>query len=174
MRFILKERIFSLRESYYIRDEDGNEMFEVTGRLISLRDKLTLSDRQDNTLATITQKLLTLRPVYTISRNGQPDAKVKKDFINILREGFSVDMEGDLPDLRIQGDIFEHSYTITRDGVTVAQAAKKWISLRDSYVVDVAAEEDIVLMLACAIVVDRITHEEEEKEDEVQHDSGAG
>jgi len=174
MRFILKERIFSLRESYYIRDEDGNEMFEVTGRLISLRDKLTLSDRQGNTLATITQKLLTLRPVYTISRNGQPDAKVKKDFINILREGFSVDMEGDLPDLRIQGDIFEHSYTITRDGVTVAQAAKKWISLRDSYVVDVAAEEDIVLMLACAIVVDRITHEEEEKEDEVQHDSGAG
>jgi len=174
MRFILKERIFSLRESYYIRDEDGNELFEVTGRLISLRDKLTLSDRQDNTLATITQKLLTLRPVYTISRNGQPDAKVKKDFINILREGFSVDMEGDLPDLRIQGDIFEHSYTITRDGVTVAQAAKKWISLRDSYVVDVAAEEDIVLMLACAIVVDRITHEEEEKEDEVQHDSGAG
>ncbi len=174
MRFILKERIFSLRESYYIRDEDGHELFEVTGRLISLRDKLTLSDRQDNTLATITQKLLTLRPVYTISRNGQPDAKVKKDFINILREGFSVDMEGDLPDLRIQGDIFEHSYTITRDGVTVAQAAKKWISLRDSYVVDVAAEEDIVLMLACAIVVDRITHEEEEKEDEVQHDSGAG
>jgi uncharacterized protein YxjI len=164
MRFILKERIFSLRESYYIRDEDGNELFEVTGRLLSLRDKLTLSDRQGNTLATITQKLLALRPVYTISRNGQPDAKVKKDFINILREGFSVDMEGDLPDLRIQGDIFEHSYTISRDGVTVAQASKKWISLRDSYVVDIAAEEDIVLLLACAIVVDRITHEDEDKE----------
>ena len=163
MRFILKERIFSLRESYYIRDEDGHELFEVTGHLISLRDKLTLSDRQGNTLATITQKLLTLRPVYTISRDGQPDAKVKKDFINILREGFSVDMEGGLPDLRIQGDIFEHNYTITRDGVTVAQASKKWISLRDSYVVDVAAEEDIVLMLACAIVVDRITHEDEDE-----------
>ncbi len=173
MRFILKERIFSIRESYYIRDEDGNELFEVTGRLFSLRDKLTLSDRQGNLLATITQKLLTLRPVYTISRNGQPDAKVKKDFINILREGFSVDMEGDLPDLRIQGDIFEHNYTIARDGVTVAQAAKKWISLRDSYVVDVAAEEDTVLMLACAIVVDRIAHEDEEQEDEGQHDRGA-
>lgn len=170
MRFILKERIFSLRESYYIRDEDGNELFEVAGRLLSLRDKLTLSDRQGNTLATITQKLLTLRPVYTISRNDQPDAKVKKDFINILREGFSVDMEGDLPDLRIQGDIFEHSYTITRDGVTVAQASKKWISLRDSYVVDVAAEEDIVLMLACAIVVDRITHEDEDEKEKQEHD----
>lgn len=169
MRFILKERLFSIRESYYIRDEAGNELFEVTGRLISLRDQLVLRDGQGNILATITQKLLALRPIYTISRPDQPDAVVKKDFINILREGFSVDMAGNLPDLRIQGDILEHNYTITRDGIVVAEASKKWISLRDSYTVDVAADEDTVLMLACAIVVDRITHEEEEKEDE-EHD----
>jgi len=80
-----------------------------------------------------------------------------------LREGFSVDMAGGLPDLRIQGDIFEHSYSILRQGVPVAEVAKKWVSLRDSYVVDVAEGEDPVLLLACAIVVDRITHEEEDE-----------
>lgn len=165
MRFILKERIFSLRESYYIRDEQGENLLEVTGRLLSIRDKLTLRDLQGNVLATITGHLIALRPTYTIDRPNQPDATVKKDFINILREGFSVDMAGGLPDLRIQGDILEHSYTISRQGVTVAQVSKKWISLRDSYVVDVAEGEDAILLLACAIVVDRITHEEE---DEVQ------
>ena len=163
MRFILKERIFSLRESYYIRTEQGDNFLEVNGRLISLRDKLTLRDPQGNVAATLTKHLIALRPTYTIARPGQPDATVKKDFINILREGFSVDMAGGLPDLRIQGDIFEHDYSIARQGVTIAQDAKKWISLRDSYVVDVAEGEDPVLLLACAIVVDRITHEEEDE-----------
>lgn len=164
MRFILKERIFSLRESYYIRTEQDENYLEVTGRLISLRDKLTLRDAQGDVAATLTKHLIALRPTYTIARPGQPDSTVKKDFINILREGFSVDMAGGLPDLRIQGNIFEHNYTITRQGETVAQVAKKWVSLRDSYVVDVAEGEDAVLLLACAIVVDRITHEEEEED----------
>ena len=162
MRFILKERIFSLRESYYIRDEQGENLVEVTGRLLSIRDKLTLRDLQGNVVATITSHLIALRPTYTIDRPDQPDATVKKDFINILREGFSVDMAGGLPDLRIQGDILEHSYTISRQGNTIAQVSKKWISLRDSYVVDVTEGEDAVLLLACAIVVDRITHEEDD------------
>lgn len=164
MRFILKERIFSLRESYYIRNEQGDNLLEVSGRLIGLRDKLTLRDLQGNVVATVTKHLIALRPTYTIARPGQPDATVKKDFINILREGFSVDLAGGLPDLRIQGDIFEHNYAILREGVTVAQVAKKWISLRDSYVVDVVEGEDVVLLLACAIVVDRITHEDEDEE----------
>ena len=162
MRFILKERIFSLRESYYIRNEQGENLLEVTGRLLGIRDKLTLRDLEGNVVATITSHLIALRPTYTIDRPGQPDATVKKDFINILREGFSVDMAGGLPDLRIQGDILEHSYTISRQGNTIAQVSKKWISLRDSYVVDVTEGEDAVLLLACAIVVDRITHEEDD------------
>lgn len=164
MRFILKERIFSLRESYYIRNEQGDNLLEVNGRLLGIRDKLTLRDLQGNQVASVTKHLIALRPTYTIARPGQPDAVLKKDFINILREGFSVDLEGGLPDLRIQGDIFEHSYTISQQGVAVAQVSKKWISLRDSYVVDIAEGADTVLLLACAIVLDRITHEEEDED----------
>ncbi|MCB0089790.1 MAG: LURP-one-related family protein [Caldilineaceae bacterium] len=167
MRYVLKERLFSLRDSYYIRGENGEDAFEVTGHLVSLRDKLSLRDLNGNDLATMTKKLLALRPIYTISRPDLPDAKVKKDFINIMREGFSVDMEGGLPDLRIQGDILDHNYNITRDGALVAQVSKKWVSLRDSYTVDVGTGEDAVLLLACAIVVDRIVHggeDDEEKE----------
>ena len=79
MRFILKERIFSLRESYYIRNEQGDNLLEVTGRLIGIRDKLTLRDLQGNTVATVTKHLIALRPTYTIARPGQPDATLKID-----------------------------------------------------------------------------------------------
>lgn len=164
MRFVLKERVFSIRESYYVQTDSGERLFEINGRLIGLRDKLTISDLAGNTLATITQKLLSLRPVYTIARPDAPDAKVKKDLINILREGFSVNLEGGLPDVRIQGDILDHNYTMSREGNVVAQVSKKWISLRDSYTVDINDNEDALLLVACAIVVDRIAHEDEDDE----------
>ena len=162
MRYTLKERIFSLRESYYIQDETGQNAFEVCGRLISLRDSLTLHDLKSGEEIKIQEKMLSLRPVYTIERPNLPDVSVRKDFINILRDGFTIDLPGNQTDLRISGDILDMSYTISRDGTTVAQASKKWISLRDSYVVDVAAGEDPVLIIACAIIVDRMAHEGEE------------
>ncbi|MCB0106308.1 MAG: LURP-one-related family protein [Caldilineaceae bacterium] len=166
MRFVLKERVFSIRDSYYVKTEQGENAFEVTGQLLSLRDRLTVRNLHGETSATITKKLLSLRPVYTIARPGQPDAKVKKDFINIMREGFTVDMEDGLPDLRVQGDILDHNYSFTRDGTLVAQVSKKWISLRDSYVIDVAEGEDATLLVACAIVVDRIAHGDDDEDDE--------
>lgn len=166
MRFILKERIFSLRDSYFIRSEAGETVFEVTGRFIGLRDKLILRNQQGELVATVGRKLLALRPVYTIQRAGQPDVKVKKDFINLLRQGFTVDIEGDPSDLRIQGDILNHNYSIQRDGTPVAEVSKKWIALRDSYVIDITEGEDIVLLIATAIVVERIAHNDKQGEDD--------
>lgn len=162
MRYTLKERIFSLRESYYIQDETGRNAFEVRGRLLSLRDSLVLHDLNTGEEINIQEKMLSLRPVYNIQRPNQPDVAVRKDFINFLREGFTIDLPGNQQDLRIQGDILDLSYTITRGNELVAQSSKKWISLRDSYVIDIASGEDPVLIIACAIIVDRIAHEGEE------------
>ncbi len=162
MRYTLKERMFSLRERYVIQDEHGQDAFAVQGRLLSLRDSLTLRDLTTGEEIEIQEKMLALRPVYNIRRPNQPNVQVRKDFVNLLRDGFTIDLPGDQPDLRIQGDILDMSYTISRAGTTVAQTSKKWISLRDSYVVDIAAGEDPALIIACALIVDRIAHEGDE------------
>lgn len=161
MRYTLKERIFSLRDSYYIQDESGENVFEVQGKLITLHNTLILRNLKTDEESKIWEKRLALRSTYVIERPNQPDVSVRKDFINILRDGFTIDMPGNAPDLRIQGDILDKNYTITRDGETVAQASKRWISLRDSYAIDVAASEDPVLIIACAIIIDRLAHEED-------------
>ncbi|MFL6291089.1 MAG: LURP-one-related/scramblase family protein, partial [Thermoanaerobaculia bacterium] len=63
--------------------------------------------------------------------------------------------------LEAQGDFLDHEYTFTRGGEPVAQVSKRWLSIRDSYAIDVAAGEDDVLLLACAVVVDMACHKEE-------------
>jgi len=88
---------------------------------------MTLHDLKTGEEISIHEKMLSLGPVYTIERPNQPDVAVRKDFINILRDGFTIDLPGNQTDLRIQGDILDLSYTITRDGTTVAQSSKNRI-----------------------------------------------
>jgi uncharacterized protein YxjI len=40
----------------------------------------------------------------------------------------------------------------------VATVSKKWLTLRDTYGVDVADGEDPVLILASAVVIDQVCH----------------
>jgi uncharacterized protein YxjI len=52
------------------------------------------------------------------------------------------------------GDLFEHEYTIRRGDQVVATVSKRWLSLTDTYGVDIAPGEDDVLILASVLALD--------------------
>jgi uncharacterized protein YxjI len=56
--------------------------------------------------------------------------------------------------MEINGDLLDHEFTIERDGQTVATISKRWLSMTDSYAVDVAPGEDDVLILASVLALD--------------------
>jgi uncharacterized protein YxjI len=82
---------------------------------------------------------------------------VHKAMITPLRERWVVDRE-DGPDLRVQGNIVDHEYTIEQDGSKVAEVSKRWFRVRDTYGVEVAPGENDVLILAVAAVLDNMAH----------------
>ena len=49
-------------------------------------------------------------------------------------------------------------YTFTRGGNTVATVTKQWLTLGDTYGVDVSEGEDDVLILASCVVIDMSCH----------------
>jgi uncharacterized protein YxjI len=63
-------------------------------------------------------------------------------------------------DLEAQGDFLDHEYAFERQGVPVAQVSKQWFSWTDTYGVDIADEGDAVLILAAAVVIDMVCHQE--------------
>jgi uncharacterized protein YxjI len=81
----------------------------------------------------------------------------------VFRDKFKVDMKDGSPDLEIVGNILDHEYSLRRGGREVAHVSKKWISIGDSYGVQVDEGEDDVLILACAVIVDLISHEPEDR-----------
>ena len=160
MRYVMQEKIVSFGDDYVIRDESGREAFRVDGKVLTVRDALVLEDAAGNRVARIHKKLLSIGKTYEISREGGPDISVRKSLFSPLRCKFHVDAGGD--ELEARGDLLDHEYTFTRNGQDVARVSKKWFALRDTYGVDIADTEDHAMILACAVAIDRMCHEEEE------------
>ena len=161
MRFVLRQQILSWGDDFTIKDADGRPVYHIDGKVFSFGDKLSFNDMEGNQLVAIEQKLLRLGPQYEINRAGTTIAVVKKHLFTLLRTRFTVDVPGP-DDLEAKGDFLDHEYTFERGGREVARASKKWISLADTYSLDIDDGEDAVLILAAAVVVDLVSHPDED------------
>ena len=158
MRYVLKQKFWSWGDDFTIRDEHGNDVFFVDGRAFSWGDKLSFQDSSGNEVAFIRQKLLSWGPTYEIEAQGRLLAVVKKELFTFFRCKFTVDVPGP-DDLEARGDFLDHEYTFERGDRAVANVSKQWFNLTDTYGVEIEAGDD-VLILASAVVIDMVCHQE--------------
>lgn len=156
-RFVIRQKILAITDSFTIRTLDGEDAFHVNGRLISIGDKLVLRDVHSSDRIVIKENLLRIRPTYRITHNGKVLAKINKRLLSVVRDRFKVTIPQE-PDLEIVGNIWAHDYRFMRNGKEVAHVSKAWISLTDRYGVQVSDDENALLYLACAIVIDMVSH----------------
>ena len=161
MRYMMRERILSWGDDFTIRDAEGREAFHVDGKVLSFGDKLVFKDHDRQEVARIDQKLLSLGPQYEISRGGKVVAVVRKKLFTLMRTRFTVDVPGP-DDLEARGNFLDHEYTFERGGREIARVSKRWFSLADTYAIDIDQGEDDVLILASAVVIDLVSHPDEE------------
>jgi uncharacterized protein YxjI len=91
---------------------------------------------------------------------------VHKKLFSPFVDRFSIDVAGPQPyEMSLTGSLLEHEYTITRNNQTVATVSKRWISLTDTYGVDIAPGEDDLLILASVLALDLA----EDREDQERH-----
>lgn len=165
MRYVMKQKLWSLGNDFTIKDAAGNDHFFVDGKALSLGDKLSFQDMSGRELAFIREKLLSWGPTYELYDGaGHLHAVVKEHLWTMFRYRFGVDVNADGPspdDLEIEGDFWAHEYLFRRgdanDAPTVARVSKQWFTWADTYGVDTAPGQDDVLILACTVIVDLIT-----------------
>ncbi|HEX6555496.1 MAG TPA: LURP-one-related family protein [Ktedonobacteraceae bacterium] len=162
MRYVIREKFFRLGEDSTITDEFGRPVIEVDGKVFSIHDTLIMRDLNGNELARIKKQLVALSPTYHVTRNGQELAAIRKKIFSPFVDRYSVDIAGS-EELHVTGSIFEHDYTIRRGNQVVATVSKAWLSLTETYGVDIAPGEDDLLILATVLALD-LTEDEERKD----------
>lgn len=125
-------------------------------------NQLSFQDSSGTELAHISQRLLSWGPTYEISRNGQLLATVRKEIFTFFKCTFVIEGEA-ANHLHAAGNFTDHDYIFTRDEQQVAQVSKQWLTLADTYGVQIAPGQDDVLILACTVVIDMCCHPDERR-----------
>lgn len=158
MRYVVRQRFFSLGDSFAIKDEYENDVFIVRSQLLSIGKKLRIYDLLDNELCYIEQKLFKLMPEYDLYVSGQHTANIKKKFA-FFKHDF--DITSSYGDYQVEGDFWAHEFEILKDNRLVARISKEFFSFTDTYGVDIDDAQDQISNLALAIIVDMVCHDKD-------------
>ncbi|MFE5238868.1 MULTISPECIES: LURP-one-related/scramblase family protein [unclassified Streptomyces] len=164
MRLLVRERLLGVGDDYWIEDADGHKLFLVDGKAMRLRDTFELKDTSGRVLVEIRQKLISLRDTMLIERDGEELAKVKRKRLSLLRNHYRVTLV-DGTELDVSGKILDREFAIDYDGELLAQISRRWLTVRDTYGVDIVREDaDAPLLLAVAVCVIVLADKEHDKE----------
>ena len=163
MRYAVQEKLFSIGDDFWITDEQGGKAFLVDGKALRLRQTLEIQDPDGRVLVTVRKKLIALHETMEIEQDGAVVATLRKALISPLHHRSTVDL-ADGSQLEAVGNILDKEFEITAGGQVLARISRAWFRIRDTYGVDVAPGQDDVLFLAIAVALDRIHHDEEQRD----------
>jgi uncharacterized protein YxjI len=110
----------------------------------------------------VRKKLLSVHEAMEIERDGVPVATVRKALISPLHHRSVIDFVNGAQ-LEAVGNILDKEFEIRDGRHTLARISRAWFRLRDTYGVETAPGQDDVLLLAVAVALDRIHHDEEQR-----------
>jgi uncharacterized protein YxjI len=159
-RYVMRQKWLAVGDDAWIEDESGERAYRVDGKALRMRKTLKLEDREGNEVCKIQERRLRIRDTMEIEApDGRRLGLIQKAIVSPLRDRFEVEVP-DGPDLKVKGKIFEHEYGIKRDGEKIAEVSKRWFRMRDTYGIEIEPGQDEVLILAVAVALDAMEHDE--------------
>ena len=155
--YIVEQKILALRDTFGIKDRNGNQLAYVKKQLVSFGPKFWYETPNGQRLGEIHGKVLTIRPTYEVyDSQGQLVAQVKKKLLKLIGQAWWMEDPTGQEIAKINGNVLAHDYYIQdMAGQPIAQIHKKWVSVRDSYGIEMLKPAfDPYLVLSYAISLD--------------------
>lgn len=155
MPLYIKQKVFSWKDKFTIKDAAGNDRYYVEGELFSWGHKLHIYNAAGREVAFLKQKLMTIKPRFEVYVNDQLTVEVVKDF-SFFRQRYT--LLG--TDWTVKGDFLAHNYTISNGFSPIATISKAYFSWGDSYAVDIADGINEIPVIATVLAIDCVNASE--------------
>lgn len=149
MKLYMKQKVFSWRDKFIIRDEQERERFYVEGEFLTLAKKLHVYDDSHAEVAFIRQKLWAWMPRYFVEIDGREVCQIVKR-LTWLRPKYELEGLG----WHVAGDFWAHEYTVLDGEREVMRLSKHWWTWGDSYELDIPEPQDALLCLCIVLAID--------------------
>lgn len=149
MKLLFRQRFFSWFDSYDICDEWGAPLFTVKGQL-SWGHRLEIADAQGRYLGQVKEEVLTFLPRFALYLGERCIGQIKRE-LTLFRPSYTLDCNG----WRVEGDWLGWNYQVLdAAGREIARVYKEPLRWTDTYVIEVAERENVLLSLMIVLAID--------------------
>jgi uncharacterized protein YxjI len=158
-KYTIEQKLVAVRDTYGVKDLNGNLLGYVKQKIVSVGPKFWFEDTNGVQLGEVDGKLVSIHDEYDVKdQSGQLKARIKKKILNLIgSEWWMEDAQGQQI-AKVKGNYSEHEYQILApDGSVIAQIHKKWVTIRDSYNIEITRSDfDAFLIISYVIAMDHI------------------
>ena len=148
MRLYINEKLMTLHNKYYINDENGNNVLEISSKLISLGDKTWIKNLDGKELVYIEQELFHLMPKYNVYINGQLAYSINKKF-HILKNDYIISNN-----YRVEGSFLSHNFSVYNEkNEKIGDIYRKYLTIGDKYIIDINDEKEYLTILSIIVAI---------------------
>ena len=149
MKLLIKQKFFSIGDSYDVFDESGNVMFTVKS-VFDFGHHFRIFDAIGYEVGSIRQKMLSWKTRFDMFIGDEYKGCITKEF-TFFRPSFKIDYIG----WQIEGNWLEWDYTIVDPScMSVARVSKEIRNWTDTYVIDVYDSTNVVYALMLVLAID--------------------
>ena len=151
MKLYVNEKLFSIHNKFYVKDENDMDVYEISSKIISLGDKTTINDMQGNKIAYIEQEIFHITPNYNVYIGDEFVFKITKKF-QLLKNDYILSNG-----YRVEGNFMMLDFIVYDDNKTqIGSIKRKFISIGDKYEISIndISKKEIVLSIIVAITND--------------------
>ncbi len=150
MKLYVNEKLFSIHDRFFITDEEGNNLYEITSKLLTIGDKMTIKDMAGNEVAYIEQELFHLMRHYNIYFHGELACQIQKKF-KLFKHDYELNNG-----YRIDGNFMALDFDVYEENNKIAHIGRKFFTIGDKYEIEIFDDSklEIILAIMAAITKD--------------------
>ncbi len=160
--YYLKQKVFSIRDSYNVYDENQNLVYYACAKLFSLpRQYKIYRGSDDSLLFTMKRRVFSFMPAYDLfDASGREIANMRKQLAIFSNR---IDIQSGDKSYNLEGNIWAHNFTISTPEKTVLNVKKKIISWGDTYEITIEDDSETDKLVAFVVMIDSIYHRRKSK-----------
>jgi len=158
-KYIIEQKLVALRDTYGVKDLDGNLLGYVKAKIVSFGPKFWFEDLNGVQVGEIDGKVVSIYNEYEVKdQTGKLRARIKKKILKLIGSEWWMENAQGQQIAKVKGNFTEHEYQILDpNGSLIAQIHKKWVTVRDSYNIEITNSDfDPFLILSYVIAMDHV------------------
>ena len=153
-RYLVKSKFGAGRDFAVLDPSTEEQRYFIDGKM-GTRPKAEIQDAAGQLRYRVRGTLLGIPKHITVyDADGNEAADMRAKFFSPIKDKIRLALPGG-EDWLLEGSFIEKNYSMTAGGRPVAQITQKWVTIRDTYTLDVAEGVDTGLALAVLWAVDR-------------------